>query len=270
MADDTPSQRCLRETQYCDSRNLCARIDLHRRFSTNKHGWWRWVFDHFDLPKEARVLELGCGTGGLWVVNQERIPDSWDITLSDFSKGMVLDAARDLAALERPFSYLVAEAEAIPLGDESFDCVVANHVLFFVSHIDAAIAEIHRVLRPAGRLFASTNGRGHLREIRMLARETGLYPGPAAAPVDLRFGLENGGAILGTHFGDVQLHRYDDALFITEAEPLVAHVASVQPNKGARATVLRLAEFRAFINDYLRRHGHISVAKDSGMFEARR
>jgi cyclopropane fatty-acyl-phospholipid synthase-like methyltransferase len=36
-----------------------------KRFSTNPYGWLRWVFDQFDLPPGARVLEVGCGTGQL-------------------------------------------------------------------------------------------------------------------------------------------------------------------------------------------------------------
>lgn len=69
--------------QYRTSVNLDARMALHARFSTNPYPWMRWVFDHFALPAECRVLELGCGTGALWAANRERIPAGWDITLSD-------------------------------------------------------------------------------------------------------------------------------------------------------------------------------------------
>lgn len=49
--------------QYNDVSNLDARIALHERFSTATRKLPVRIFDHFDLPPAARVLELGCGTG---------------------------------------------------------------------------------------------------------------------------------------------------------------------------------------------------------------
>ena len=51
--------------QYCDPSNLNARIALHERFSTNPRNLPLWIFDQLKLPDDARVLEIGCGTGGL-------------------------------------------------------------------------------------------------------------------------------------------------------------------------------------------------------------
>ena len=66
------NQKHLRTKQYRDSGNLKARIALHSRFSTNPYGWFRWVFDHLDLPPQNRLLELGCGAGDLWVENSHQ------------------------------------------------------------------------------------------------------------------------------------------------------------------------------------------------------
>lgn len=63
----------LLNQQYHNADKLNARIRLHAEFSTNPYGWLQWVFDHFDLPKYARILELGCGPGNLWLENQARI-----------------------------------------------------------------------------------------------------------------------------------------------------------------------------------------------------
>ncbi len=57
-------QQYLKTEQYRDASNLNARLEIHRRFSTNSYGWFAWVFDTLEtLPKQARVLELGCGPG---------------------------------------------------------------------------------------------------------------------------------------------------------------------------------------------------------------
>jgi len=53
----------------------------------------QWVFDQFNLAAKSRILEVGCGPGLLWLQNVARIPEGWDITLSDFSPGMLDEAA---------------------------------------------------------------------------------------------------------------------------------------------------------------------------------
>jgi hypothetical protein len=67
-------QTYLREEQYRTDENLRARIDLHRRFSTNPERWHRWVFDRFAFAPDARILEVGCGPAELWSENRDRIP----------------------------------------------------------------------------------------------------------------------------------------------------------------------------------------------------
>src|SRR4051812_9840048 len=86
-------QKYLREDQYKNSGNLAARGNLHIRFSTNKQGWLLWLFDRYEIPSPARILEIGAGPAWFWQANAEHIPSGWDITLSDFSPGM-LDEAR--------------------------------------------------------------------------------------------------------------------------------------------------------------------------------
>ena len=62
----------LQRNQYRDSRNLDARAELHRRFSTAVTDWQPWVFDLLQLKPEMRVLECGCGPGWLWRENVDR------------------------------------------------------------------------------------------------------------------------------------------------------------------------------------------------------
>src|SRR5437762_12115270 len=109
--DNYRDQTYLLKNQYKDATNFGARVDLHRRFSVNTYGFHRWVFDHFTLDEGSTLLELGCGPGGLWCRNRERVPASWQITLTDFSPGM-LQEARKLLGEER-FAYEVADAQKL-------------------------------------------------------------------------------------------------------------------------------------------------------------
>jgi ubiquinone/menaquinone biosynthesis C-methylase UbiE len=214
--------------QYQDASNLNDRIQIHVRFSTNRYSWHRWVFDQIELPEHAPVLELGCGPGRLWAENLERIPAGWQITLTDFSPGMLEEARRNLAGA-RPFAFEVADAQAIPFGDATFDGVIANHMLYHVPDLPRVLAEIRRVLKPDGQFYATTIGETHLRELHDLAARFDPALVGWGGSLAHRFRLENGTAQLAPFFGHVVLRRYDDALVVTAAEPIVAFVASSDP-----------------------------------------
>ena len=134
--------------QYADPSNLDARVALHQLYSTHPQGWNEWVLNQFDLPPEARILELGCGPGHLWRSNLERLPEGWRIVLSDLSRGMVRTARRSLRIVdhagERWFSFTVHDAQTLPYPDGSFDAVVANHMLYHVPNKWHALSEIYR------------------------------------------------------------------------------------------------------------------------------
>ena len=130
--------------QYRDGGNLTARIRFYERFSVNTRGWLPWVFDRLRLPADARVLDLGCGTGVLWSENRDRVPPGWRVVLGDLSPGMIETARRSLA--EQRFRYRVADAQALPFDDDRFDGVIANHMLFHVPDRARALREMRRVL----------------------------------------------------------------------------------------------------------------------------
>ena len=99
-------QQYLKTDQYKDSSNLDARVAIHQRFSSNEYGWFKWVFDTLEkLPADAKILELGCGHGLVWKENADRIPSTWDITLSDLSSGMLDSAWRNLVVTGRNFKF---------------------------------------------------------------------------------------------------------------------------------------------------------------------
>jgi ubiquinone/menaquinone biosynthesis C-methylase UbiE len=186
-------QRYLLNDQYKDSSKLSARIQLHELFSTNTHGWMPWVFDHFvDLPEDARILELGSGRGSLWKENLSRVPSGWYITLSDLLPGMRDNAKMNLEKAGREFAYKNIDAQAIPYPDDTFDGVVANHMLYHVPDRAKAVAEIHRVLKSGGCLFAATNGRGSMRALwEMINTVAPPFVSEFGRPAN-RFTLESG------------------------------------------------------------------------------
>ena len=254
----------LKLDQYRDATNLDARVVIHQRFSTNPYGWFKWVFDTLlKLPDEAKILELACGNGLLWKENADRIPAGWKITLSDLSPGMLNAAWRNLVVTGRAFQFKEIDAQSIPFEDVTFDAVIANHMLYHVPDRPGAIAEMKRVLKPGGRLIATTVGENHMKEMNgWLTRVSG---GQLSGMYSLPFTLENGGEQLEEFFGSVSLSRYQDSLEVTEVDPVIAYIRS-----GIAASDLQeeeLGHVRHGLEMELQEKGRIFISKDSGLFE---
>jgi SAM-dependent methyltransferase len=257
----------LLKEQYHNASKLDARIYLHAHFSINEYDWFPWVFDQYDLPPQCRILELGCGPGDLWCKNMHRIPKGWVITLSDFSAGMLEQARQNLDHSDRRFTFELIDAQSIPFEDESFDAVIANHMIYHVPDRARGLSEMRRVLRPGGGLYVTTAGAKHMRELPELIAK--FDPGLALEHEDeaIEFTLESGPAQLAEWFGEVTLRRYEDALHITEVAPLVDYAMS---SRWFRVDTGRREEFAAFVERELALNGGvIRIAKDSGMLVAR-
>jgi ubiquinone/menaquinone biosynthesis C-methylase UbiE len=260
-------QEYLRTNQYKDSSNLQARIRIHQLFSTNTYPFHRWVFDHFNIPHPARILEAGCGPGYLWTQNRDRIPEDWNITLSDFSAGMVQEVQHNLSKAQGHFSFQLFDIQSIPFEDAHFDAVIANHMLYHVPDRQKALSEIRRVLKPGGHLYAVTNGQKHMQELyQLLKKFNPALPDPRGDLFSLQFGLENGAEQVAPWFKTITLYRYEDGLVVAEVSPLVAYVLST--TAGQAAIENKVAEFTQFLENELATHGAIHITKDTGMFES--
>jgi ubiquinone/menaquinone biosynthesis C-methylase UbiE len=259
---EIPNPRSLLLQHYKDGSRLTARAYLQVRFGTNPYKWTSWIFDHLTFPSQCRLLELGAGTAWLWTRNMARIPQGWHITLTDFSQGILDETQQRLLNSPRPFDFAVVDAQAIPYGDNEFDGVIANHMLYHVPDRPRALAEIRRVLKPGGHFYASTLGANHLCEM------DNLFPGRA---LDVRnrftFNLENGEEQITPYFPNVTRYNYENNLIVTEPEPVVAYLLSLSRNQQSSESDLREHIFKR-TQDHITEHGALHLSGDMGLFEA--
>lgn len=261
------------QEQYRTSANLDARIRLHVRFSTNHYGWPRWVLDQIDAPPAAHLLEVGCGPASLWAENADRIPSGWQITLTDQSAGMIAQAQQALAAAGRPFQFAQMDAQMLHFADGAFDAVIANHMLYHVPDLPQALREIQRVLKPGGRLYAATNGKAHMAELRTLIQQFDptLDYMATTAPPERFFSLENGAAHLAPWFATVELRRYEDGLAVTDANALVDYVFSMMTFTGVQYSdpaAARAAFTEYTVAQMAQQGGVFPIQKATGLFIA--
>jgi ubiquinone/menaquinone biosynthesis C-methylase UbiE len=256
--------------QYANATNLDARINLHRRYSTNQYGWSAWVFDQMRLASNQRILEVGCGSGQLWIDNKDRVPSNLSLILTDLSEGMLAEARARLTPAVGDLTYAVADAEKLPFEAHLMDTVIANHMLYHVPHIEVALAEIRRVLKPVGTLYCTTNGERYMAEI-------GELLAAFDERIDYRhrfvlgFTLQNGPALLSKHFDLVEVRPYADSLAVTSADDLINYVLSTGSISNATELLQggRLAAFKEEMEKQIAAKGSIQISKESGMLVAR-
>jgi ubiquinone/menaquinone biosynthesis C-methylase UbiE len=254
--------------QYSTPDRLQARMELHRRFGRSEVSWQRWLFDTLDLSGDARLLELGCGTGRFWVENADRIPEGWDIVLSDASEGMLAEAKGELASLPHAFTFRQIDARQIPYQDSSFDAVMAHHMLYHVADRIHALHEIKRVLAPGGSLYAATNGMRHMAEIIEALRDVaGVDIESYGLSPEETFGLESGIPQLHDVFEQVRVVERVGELRVTEVEPYMAYVLSMR--FGDDMTDDQVQRLARWAEESIARHGAIAITTQPGVLIAR-
>lgn len=252
------------KSQYQNSGNITARIQLHSQYSTNPQGWFPWLYDQCRIRSGMRILEIGCGNAQLWTENQPRIPDELSVILSDISEGMIREIRRGGGLDGSRFSFEVVDCHELPYDTDQFDLVIANHMLFYCEDIRRVLGEVRRVLREGGRLVCSTYGADHMKEISELVRE---FDSRIVLSADLlyeRFGKENGREVLEDYFEEIAWYPYEDAIRIDVPEPLMEYILSCHGNQNQYISD-KYTRFRSFVTAKVAGRG-FSITKDAGVF----
>ncbi len=257
----------LVKNQYNTSKNLESRANLHAIYSTSTVSWFRWLFEHYDLQAGQRVLVCGGGPGWVWYSNLDLVPTGVELVFTDVSSGMVAEAEERLKSAEFSITCHTMDILDIPYADNSFDLVTANHMLYHVPDLPKAIEELRRIVKPTGKVIASTVGDNHMIELHTFRSHLLAVEENRAPITQMSFRLENGHTLLGKQFASVTVHCFDDALAVTEFEPLLAYVMSSTIYAVSDSTESIIAA-RNHFNKIVSQSGAYSIQKAVGIFIA--
>lgn len=219
--DHLVTNRSLLSTKaYGTGRHLAARQSLYR-WQTPRHDLPGIVVNELADVRGV-VADVGCGNGKFVTRVREDRPDL-NVVPMDVSHGI-------LSTLP---GAVVADVQQLPLADGVLGAVLALHMLYHVEDQAQAVRELGRVLAPGGIAIVSTNSRRDKRELEQLWRQAagdvlGVREGPARVQLSARFTLEDAPAILGTAFGEIRTIPLPGVIEVTDAEPVVAHLASYE------------------------------------------
>ncbi|WP_252250524.1 methyltransferase domain-containing protein [Clostridium sp. ZBS13] len=261
----TNMQNSIKE-QYNSDENLNLRTNLHS-YNINKIDWDKWCFQKMNLLKCSKILELGCGVGKLWIKNQNFIDENSEIILSDFSPNMLKCAKNNLENLDCKFKYKKINAEDIPYDDESFDVVIAEHMLYFVTDIEKALSEIKRVLKPNGIFYVTTNSCNSMIELNKLAEKFDPNLDINNNGLSSRFDLENGEKMLKKYFNNIESEILEGKIILDKAEPVVSYKASTIQGNSILVGKKR-EEFTKYLEKYIEENENIEITTKAGIFKA--
>ncbi|MDP4090617.1 MAG: class I SAM-dependent methyltransferase [Bacillota bacterium] len=252
--------------QYKDDSNLSIRTRLHEKHSTNKQGFFPWLFEKYEFSKGYRILELGCGNGAQWENRIQLLPPDCILVLSDFSEGMVKIVWEKYTGLKNVLAAKV-DIQNIPFPDGCFDVVIANHMLYHVPDLPRALSEVKRILKSGGKFYSATNGNGGMRPFLRNAFKK-VNPELDFFTRDFSFNLQNGQKMLNQYFDEVQRCDYEDSLSVTETQDLVDWLKST-------ITISSYSEddlegLYDYFEDIRLKEGAINISKETGLFISRK
>lgn len=141
---------------------------IQRFFDERADGWDRMIsaehprrleaiIQRLDIAPDARVLDVGCGTGVLYPILSKKVSSAAIVVAADLSSEMMRQTRRRIAAMPgqeaRPATLLLqADVTNPPCRDAAFDWVLCNSCFPHFHHQQAAIDVMARMLRPGGML----------------------------------------------------------------------------------------------------------------------
>ncbi|MDE2132208.1 MAG: bifunctional demethylmenaquinone methyltransferase/2-methoxy-6-polyprenyl-1,4-benzoquinol methylase UbiE [Betaproteobacteria bacterium] len=145
------SEKARKVAEVFDS--VASRYDLmNDLMSAGMHRAWK----HFTLNVAAvrpgnRVLDLASGSGDLARGFARRVGPGGVVIMTDINFQMLSRGRDRLLDAGHVLPTVQCDAERLPFPDNHFDCVSVAFGLRNMTHKDAALAEMHRVLKPGGR-----------------------------------------------------------------------------------------------------------------------
>lgn len=123
------------------------------------------------LPADARVLDVGSGTGFFTRRLMHTYPQAQLVGL-DIAEGMLHFSRKNGPDA---IQWLCGDAEHLPLADNSIDLVFSSLAIQWCQNLPQLMAELHRVLKPSGQLFIATLGPATLQELKSAWQQVDDY-----------------------------------------------------------------------------------------------
>jgi ubiquinone/menaquinone biosynthesis C-methylase UbiE len=204
------------------NKDLQVRIDIHNQFGGKNID--EWMLDLLKLKKGSNILDVACGAGKQIISFNEALNGDCTITGSDVSQELLDQAQKEVdkrgmnnvKLMELDFN------KPFPIEDNQYDLVSCCFAIYYAQDIPFTIKEIHRILKPGGRMFTTgpmpTNKKLFYDIISDATNNKPIPPMPGSSRYnfEIRETIEN-------LFSKNEVHVFNNPLTFDSPEPFIAY-----------------------------------------------
>jgi ubiquinone/menaquinone biosynthesis C-methylase UbiE len=200
--------------------DLQTRIDIHNQFGGRDID--QWMLDTLKLTQGSHILDIGCGSGKQCFSFYSYLQGQAEITGGDVNQNLLNQARKTATDKQLPIRFIDLNFnKPFPVSGDTYDLASCCFAIYYAEDIPFTIKEMHRVIKPGGRLFTTgpmpTNKQMFYDIIREATNKS-IPPMPGSS--------RYGSAILSTvreTFSSVEVHTFENPLTFASVEPFIAY-----------------------------------------------
>jgi ubiquinone/menaquinone biosynthesis C-methylase UbiE len=136
------------------TKDLLTRIDIHKKYGGRDID--QWMIDLLKPAPGSKILDIGCGAGKQCFLYLDYTKGNADITGGDVSQELLTKAHSENEKRGKPVKFMELNFnKQFQFIDNTFDLESSCFAIYYATDIPFTIKEMHRVLKPGGRLFTT-------------------------------------------------------------------------------------------------------------------